>query len=122
MPQDNDKIRQRAYEIWDMEGRQDGRADEHWLQAERELDASGTGAPGTTSEAPVPAKTKKRGEGGSRSAPVKAAEAAPRKGAAHNRPARPEKLPSYERPSGTGTRQMSSAYSRIVRSEENQPT
>ncbi len=33
------KIRQRAYEIWDREGRQNGRADEHWLQAEREVAA-----------------------------------------------------------------------------------
>ena len=30
-------IRERAYEIWNATGRQDGRADEHWLSAEREL-------------------------------------------------------------------------------------
>ena len=31
------RIRQRAYEIWNATGREDGRADEHWLFAEREL-------------------------------------------------------------------------------------
>jgi hypothetical protein len=30
-------IRERAYEIWNATGREDGRADEHWLSAEREL-------------------------------------------------------------------------------------
>ena len=31
------RIRQRAYEIWNAEGREDGKADEHWLAAEREV-------------------------------------------------------------------------------------
>jgi hypothetical protein len=31
------RIRERAYEIWSATGREDGRADEHWLSAEREL-------------------------------------------------------------------------------------
>jgi len=31
------RIRERAYEIWNATGREDGRADEHWLSAEREL-------------------------------------------------------------------------------------
>jgi hypothetical protein len=34
------RIRERAYEIWNATGREDGRADEHWLSAERELLAS----------------------------------------------------------------------------------
>jgi len=34
------KIRERAYEIWNATGREDGRADEHWFSAERELLAS----------------------------------------------------------------------------------
>ena len=41
--QDHEKIRERAFEIWDREGRQDGRADEHWSQAERELGAPEAG-------------------------------------------------------------------------------
>ena len=37
---DNDlrnKIQELAHEIWEREGRPDGRAEEHWSQAEREL-------------------------------------------------------------------------------------
>ncbi len=32
-----DKIRQRAHEIWEHEGRPSGRQREHWAQAEREV-------------------------------------------------------------------------------------
>jgi hypothetical protein len=32
-----DRIRERAYEIWSMAGRPDGEADHHWLLAEREV-------------------------------------------------------------------------------------
>ena len=31
------RIRQRAYEIWDRDGRLEGRADEHWRRAELEI-------------------------------------------------------------------------------------
>jgi hypothetical protein len=31
------RIRERAYEIWNAEGRANGRANEHWLAAEREV-------------------------------------------------------------------------------------
>lgn len=31
------RIRERAYEIWAASGFNDGRADQHWLAAEREL-------------------------------------------------------------------------------------
>jgi hypothetical protein len=31
------QIRERAYEIWNARGREDGRAAEHWLSAELEL-------------------------------------------------------------------------------------
>jgi len=31
------RIRQRAYEIWHAHGQADGKADEHWLAAEREV-------------------------------------------------------------------------------------
>ena len=33
-----EKIRQRAYELWEQEGRPDCRHREHWLQAEAEID------------------------------------------------------------------------------------
>jgi hypothetical protein len=39
-----DKIRERAYEIWEASGRQEGRHREHWLQAERELRTPSSGA------------------------------------------------------------------------------
>ena len=31
------RIRERAYEIWTANGRMDGQADHHWLAAEREI-------------------------------------------------------------------------------------
>lgn len=41
---DNDAaIRDRAYEIWEREGRPTGREHEHWAEAAREIE--GTGAP-----------------------------------------------------------------------------
>lgn len=33
----NQRIRERAYEIWEQAGRPEGRAVEHWLQAEAEM-------------------------------------------------------------------------------------
>jgi Protein of unknown function (DUF2934) len=33
-----DRIRQRAYELWQQEGTPDGKPDDHWYQAEREID------------------------------------------------------------------------------------
>jgi hypothetical protein len=41
------RIRERAYEIWNATGREDGRANEHWLSAERELLASARRQPTT---------------------------------------------------------------------------
>ena len=35
-----EKIAERAYQIWQASGRPNGRANEHWAQAERELRAS----------------------------------------------------------------------------------
>ncbi len=46
MDSDDEKIRARAYELWDSNGRQHGRDEEHWLQAERELGAAGARAAG----------------------------------------------------------------------------
>ncbi|MCW5706683.1 MAG: DUF2934 domain-containing protein [Shinella sp.] len=33
-----EKIRKRAHELWQQEGRPDGKPDDHWYQAEREID------------------------------------------------------------------------------------
>jgi len=35
------KVRERAYQIWEREGRPEGREDEHWAQAEREIESEG---------------------------------------------------------------------------------
>lgn len=32
-----ERVRRRAYDHWEKEGRPEGRASEHWLRAEREL-------------------------------------------------------------------------------------
>jgi Protein of unknown function (DUF2934) len=39
-----DRIRERAYEIWTAHGCIDGQADQHWLAAEREILARATSA------------------------------------------------------------------------------
>ncbi|BAK65710.1 hypothetical protein SLG_10350 [Sphingobium sp. SYK-6] len=39
MSEDRDQtIKDRAYAIWEAEGRPDGRSQDHWLRAEQELD------------------------------------------------------------------------------------
>jgi hypothetical protein len=47
-----DQIRQRAYEIWDREGRPDGKQEEHWTQACQEI-AAATGVKTDCSQRPV---------------------------------------------------------------------
>ena len=39
--QREERIRRRAYEIWEREGRPEGRASEHWYEAARELESKG---------------------------------------------------------------------------------
>ena len=48
--QDQERIRQRAHEIWEGEGQPEGRHAQHWAQASREIEAQGGKAP-----PPVPA-------------------------------------------------------------------
>lgn len=46
----HDRIKRRAYALWEEEGRPDGRAEEHWFRAEAELigaTAGGEAGPGT---------------------------------------------------------------------------
>ena len=40
-PSQNEQIRQRAYELWEQEGRPEGRQDEHWARACREVQREG---------------------------------------------------------------------------------
>lgn len=39
----DEKIRKRAHALWQQEGQPDGKPDDHWYQAEREIDQGGTG-------------------------------------------------------------------------------
>jgi Protein of unknown function (DUF2934) len=48
MQEDIEKtIRERAYQIWNDSGSQDGRSDAHWLEAEREILLAALGGLGT---------------------------------------------------------------------------
>ena len=79
----SDRIRQRAQEIWEQEGRPEGRAEEHWARAERELGPSPKG--GQTKAAGKPAgqakapSAKKAANG---AAAAKSADAGKRRGSA----------------------------------------
>lgn len=42
-PDREEKIRQRAYELWEAEGRPDGKQQEHWERAAREIEAEEAG-------------------------------------------------------------------------------
>jgi hypothetical protein len=50
------RIRERAYEIWTANGRLDGQADHHWLAAEREILAMVAPLPAPKKRAPTPKK------------------------------------------------------------------
>ncbi len=62
MDQDREeRIRARAYEIWEREGRQEGSHLAHWEQAEQELrdEEAGEGQQGDDSTADAPAKSRR---------------------------------------------------------------
>ena len=85
------QVRERAYDIWEGEGRVFGRAEEHWLRAEAEFAAKAAAAPAdlvvlpltvqssapAMSDAPSPAKALKprSSRAGSRAVSAKAEEA-----------------------------------------------
>ncbi len=51
--QDEERIRRRAHEIWEGEGRPEGRDGEHWAQASREIEAESDGS-AALDDAPTP--------------------------------------------------------------------
>ena len=58
-------IEEHAYRIWEQEGRPEGRQHEHWLRAEKEVDATLTQDRGVTEAVeadprPTPTKAQKR--------------------------------------------------------------
>jgi hypothetical protein len=73
--QDEHRIRQRAHEIWEREGRPDGRHHEHWAQARREIEAEGL-APSPAAEAPDDASPTVTAPDGGGTTPDQAAAAA----------------------------------------------
>jgi hypothetical protein len=54
-----ERIRARAYEIWQREGSPKGHENDHWLEAEQELDAENTGAGSALSHDDIPPQPKK---------------------------------------------------------------
>jgi hypothetical protein len=69
---DEQHIRQRAYEIWEQAGRPDGREDEHWALALREIEAEGL-AQAATAEAPEDSSSTVTAPDGGRTTPGQAA-------------------------------------------------
>jgi Protein of unknown function (DUF2934) len=59
------RIRERAYEIWNANGRADGEAEQHWLAAEREL-LAGARAHSPAAKAGAAGKARSRARPGSR--------------------------------------------------------
>ncbi|MEX0405505.1 DUF2934 domain-containing protein [Aquibium sp. LZ166] len=49
----SEALKQKAYEIWEREGRPEGMHDEHWAQAQRELD-------GEVAEKPKATRSRKK--------------------------------------------------------------
>jgi hypothetical protein len=67
---DDDKIRERAYALWEQKGRQEGGAEEYWHEARQQLEAETpseetdafSGGVESSVAPPAPRKRKKRGE------------------------------------------------------------
>ena len=96
------RVRERAYYIWEGEGRVHGRADAHWLRAEAEIAAPAAiltiEAVAETSRAPSPAKTLKP-----RASRAKAVAKAVAKPAAEAKPAASKTAASKPAASKTAT-------------------
>lgn len=52
MPDREEKIRARAYALWERDGYAHGSHEQHWAEAERQIDAEAAGAAAMASEAP----------------------------------------------------------------------
>jgi Protein of unknown function (DUF2934) len=77
--QDQERIRQRAHEIWEREGRPEGRHAEHWAQAGQEIEAEGVEAAPPAPASPNDSPTVAAPDGGA--TPGQAAAAADNVGA-----------------------------------------
>ena len=74
MEDKDDHVRKRAYQIWEAEGRPDGRHDDHWHRAHAEVADAGSEQVRSPQAAPAA-----KAEGARASRPPKAAAKAPRK-------------------------------------------
>jgi hypothetical protein len=92
-------IRARAQAIWEAEGRPEGRAQDHWEQAERELsaEATGEGAPQANGAASDEAAPARKGRKRAAAEDAEAAPAKPRRGRAAA-PAETAAEPAAEKP------------------------
>ena len=67
--QDEEKVRRRAYELWESEGCPDGGAEAYWFRAEREIaggaahDTAATADEVSKTEAAQPGLNETRGDG-----------------------------------------------------------
>ncbi|MHC2088919.1 DUF2934 domain-containing protein [Methylobacterium sp. CM6244] len=141
-------VRERAYDIWESEGRVFGRAEDHWLTAEAELRAASLSAPvyvqpvtADLSLAPSPAKTLKPRASRSTAAKavaekavVQASETAPRqtrtasaksssaKAASAKTPAAPKAASTKTASSSTATKPLRATKPRAVAPMESAAT
>ncbi|GEO98633.1 DUF2934 domain-containing protein [Methylobacterium haplocladii] len=96
------RVRERAYYIWEGEGRVTGRADAHWLQAEAEFAAAGTeitpAAAASVSEAAtkVPGRSKAAAPKVAAKTSAKTAVVKAPKAVAAKAPAKPQKTARAE--------------------------
>jgi hypothetical protein len=100
-PVDADRIRQRAFELWERDGRPEGRDMDYWFRAEAELageDASGLETPAASGASSRRARTRSEADGG---APGKAGASRSRSqgatGSGKKSAARPEPALAEER-------------------------
>ena len=54
MPHDEQKLRERAYELWMQDGCREGQSDRYWFQAQHELRSVGDQPAGTSRTLPQP--------------------------------------------------------------------
>jgi hypothetical protein len=54
MPNDEQKLRERAYQLWMQDGCKEGRSDQYWFQAEREFHTEGNQAADLSQPSPQP--------------------------------------------------------------------
>lgn len=94
-----ERIRARAHAIWEEEGRPDGRAEEHWARATREVEVGLTAEAAEKTDASAARKPSVRKPGGKKAEPTPDAEASPaRKPAASRKSAAAEKAEAAPEP------------------------